>query len=82
MTISTVRQVITRQLYPNHGQISVNVHAAIIISSVAKGQNFRPQSSKRAEKNCVWPGKSGPNFYPIRQKRAEKGPNFFRSGFS
>jgi hypothetical protein len=42
-----------------------------LISSVAKGPKFRPQSSKRAEKNLV------PNLYPIYQKRAEKGPNFF-----
>jgi hypothetical protein len=46
-------------------------------NSVAKGPKFRPQSTKRAEKNCVGPGNLGPNFWQIYQKRAEKGPNFF-----
>jgi hypothetical protein len=49
--------------------------------SVAKRPEFRPQSSKRAEKNLVGPGKSGAELLPDLTKRAEKGPNFFQVWF-
>jgi hypothetical protein len=36
--------------------------------SVAKGPKFRLQSSKRAEKNLVGPGKSGAELFPNLSK--------------
>jgi hypothetical protein len=58
--------------------------------SVAKGPKFRPQSSKRAEKNLVGPGKSGAELM-IRfikkgpkkgQKKGRKGAELFYVCFS
>jgi hypothetical protein len=37
--------------------------------SVAKGPKFRPQSTKRAEKKLVGPGKSGAELLPDFSKK-------------
>jgi hypothetical protein len=47
------------------------------LPSVAKGPKFRPQSSKRAEKNLVGPGKSGAELLPDLSKKGRKGAELF-----
>jgi hypothetical protein len=42
------------------------------------GPKFRPQITKRAEKNLMGPGKSGAEFLADLKNRAEEGPNFFK----
>jgi hypothetical protein len=44
--------------------------------SVAKGPKLR-QSSKRAEKNCVGPEKSGAELLPNLSKKGRKGAELF-----
>jgi hypothetical protein len=49
--------------------------------SVAKGPKFQPQSSKRAEKKFVGPGKSKAELLPDLSKKGQKGAEFFWFGF-
>jgi hypothetical protein len=53
------------------------LHHLARVSSVAKGPKFRPQSSKRAEKNLMGPGKSGAKLLPILSKKGRKGAELF-----
>jgi hypothetical protein len=59
--------------------IQISHWVMLYLTSIAKGPKFQPQSSKRAEKNLVGPGKSGAELLPDLSK---KGQTFFRSGLS
>jgi hypothetical protein len=41
------------------------------------GPKVRPQSTKRAEKNLMGPGKSGAEFLPDLSKKGRKGAELF-----
>jgi hypothetical protein len=45
--------------------------------SVTKGPKFRPQSTKRAEKNFEGPGKSGAELLPDFSKKGCRGAELF-----
>jgi hypothetical protein len=47
------------------------------VTSVAKGPKFRPQSTKRAEKNLAGPGKSGAELSSDFSKKGRKGAEVF-----
>jgi hypothetical protein len=47
------------------------------IPSVVKGPKFRPQSSKRVEKNLVRLGKSLAELFPNLSKKGRKGAKLF-----
>jgi hypothetical protein len=51
----------------------------VILISVAKGPKFRPQSTKRADKNLAGPGKSGAELLPDFSKRGRKAAELFSS---
>jgi hypothetical protein len=64
-------------LHSHHSAKFKQINYIFDLVSVAKGPKFRPQITKRAEKNLMGPGKTGAEFLPDLSKRAEKGPNFF-----
>jgi hypothetical protein len=62
------------------GRISgASLYESLFSNSVAKGQKFRPQNIKGAEKNCMGPGKSSAELLAELSKKGRKGAELYSS---